>query len=155
MRPAIDLVGRTFGRLRVVSRAGRNERRYVTWNCACDCGNAAVVSGNNLVKSFTMSCGCLVGLVANSRPAKRYDGLTMVEHVERSGIPKSTLQMRIAKFGEPFPPHLEKNRAEQELRVFEQDRENNRRSRDTRMGAAAAWHRAPSKKAATQPERPP
>jgi hypothetical protein len=145
VRPANDLTGRRFGRLRVIYRAGSNEQRYATWNCVCDCGNTTVVSGRSMTLGFTLSCGCLIGLVANTRPAKRYDGLTLAEHVERSGIPKSTLQMRIAKFGEPFPAHLAKTRAEQELRVFEQDRENNKRTMSKRLGRAAAWHKKDSR----------
>ncbi len=140
MRPANNLTGRTFGRLRVVSRAGTHNR-YATWNCVCDCGNAAVVIGSCMVRGDTQSCGCLVGLVRRSQPATLYDGLTLAEHVERSGINKRTLQYRVAKYGEPFPSHLDKTRAEQELRVFEQDRENNRRTPSTRLGRAANTHK--------------
>jgi hypothetical protein len=74
------------------------------------------------------------------QPAKLYGGLTVAEHAERSGIPRTTLQKRILKWGEPFPPHLDKTRAEQELRVFEQDRENNRRAPSKRLGRAANTH---------------
>jgi hypothetical protein len=94
-----------------------------------------------MVRGDTQSCGCLVGLVRRSQPATLYDGLTLAEHVERSGINKRTLQYRVAKYGEPFPSHLNKTRAEQDLRVFEQDRENNKRPFLRRIGRAAAHHR--------------
>jgi hypothetical protein len=45
MRPANDLAGRTFERLKVASRAGSNERGKATWKGVCDCGNAAVIVG--------------------------------------------------------------------------------------------------------------
>jgi hypothetical protein len=93
-----------------------------------------------MVSSRTLSCGCLVSLVRRSQPSALYDGLTIAEHVARSGIARTTLQKRIKKYGEPFPDHLNKTRAEQELQVFEQDAENNRRTKSSRMGAAAPWH---------------
>jgi transcriptional regulator with XRE-family HTH domain len=141
MRPAVNLTGRRFGRLEVVARSGSEERGKATWTCNCDCGNTAVIVGYNLTRGGTQSCGCLVGLVRRRQPATLYDGLTLAEHAERSGISFSTLDKRVRKYGEPFPAHLDKTRAEQELRVFEQDRKNNRRTKSRRMGAAAAWHR--------------
>ena len=99
-----------------------------------------------MTSADALSCGCLVGLVANTRLSKLYDGLTLAEHAAHSGIPENTLYKRAQKFGHPFPAHLDKTRAEQELRVFEQDRANNRRTRDTRLGRAAAWHKAPRTK---------
>lgn len=140
MNPAIDLAGRKFGRLTVIARSGSDDLGKATWACACDCGNPTVVRGYNLRQGDTQSCGCLVGLVRRAQPETLYDGLTLKEHAARSGIPYSTLDKRVRKYGEPFPAHLDKSREEQEHRVFEQDRENNRRSRGTRLGRAAAWH---------------
>lgn len=140
MMPVKYLAGRRFGRLEVVERDGSDGFGKATWKCICDCGNTAVIVGYNLTGGSTLSCGCLVGLVARTRPSKLYDGLTLAEHAERSGIPFSTLYKRVSKYGEPFPSHLNKTRAEQELRVFEQDRENGKRTYSRRMGRAAAWH---------------
>ncbi|NPT44354.1 hypothetical protein GNZ12_24190 [Paraburkholderia sp. 1N] len=89
-----------------------------------------------MTRGDTLSCGCLVSLVRRSQPATLYDGLTLAEHVARSGIPRTTLQKRVRKYGHPFPPHLS-----DELRVFEQDRENNRRARSKRIGRAANTHK--------------
>lgn len=140
MRPANDLTGRTFGRLKVVTRAGSDERGKALWKCICDCGETAVIVGYSLTRGDTQSCGCLVGLVASTRPSALYGGLTLTEHAARSGISSSTLDKRVRKYGEPFPPHLNKTRAEQELQVFEQDRENGKRTYSRRIGRAAAWH---------------
>lgn len=54
----IDLTGRKFGRLVVLGRESV-EQRHVHWRCRCDCGNEVVVTGNNLKKLHTTSCGCV------------------------------------------------------------------------------------------------
>ena len=72
----IDLLGRRFTRLLVVSQAP--SRLGARWNCRCDCGNTVVVYGHNLLKSAhpkkgSRSCGCLKreGLRLNPRPSRR------------------------------------------------------------------------------------
>jgi len=62
-----DMTGKKFGRLTVISRAGRNKYGYATWNCLCDCGNTVVVSGKSLRDGNTKSCGCLNIDVATDR----------------------------------------------------------------------------------------
>ena len=56
---AIDLTGLRFGRLAVVSQAGRNRHREALWDCVCDCGERTIVRGGNLTSGHTSSCGCL------------------------------------------------------------------------------------------------
>lgn len=53
----IDLSGRHFGNLTVLSRAGK-DRTNVTWLCRCSCGNEKVISGASLRKGRSRSCGC-------------------------------------------------------------------------------------------------
>ena len=53
----IDLTGKRFGRLVVVSRA-ENKGQMCRWNCVCDCGNETTVYSNNLRRGYTQSCGC-------------------------------------------------------------------------------------------------
>jgi len=55
--PKTSLVGHRFGRLVVTEFAGRG-RGSVLWLCLCDCGNNHIVSGSNLKKGNTQSCGC-------------------------------------------------------------------------------------------------
>ena len=55
---AIDLIGKRFGRLVVIERAG-TKRREIAWLCRCDCGKEIVVPGNKLRSGHTKSCGCL------------------------------------------------------------------------------------------------
>lgn len=53
-----DLSGMVFGRLRVVSFAGRVGGR-ATWACHCDCGNEKTIRAEHLLSGATTSCGCL------------------------------------------------------------------------------------------------
>ncbi len=58
----IDLTNMVFGRLTVIKRA--EDRRFPSggvdsmWECRCVCGRTCVVSGGNLRKGNTQSCGC-------------------------------------------------------------------------------------------------
>jgi hypothetical protein len=59
-KKVIDLAGRRFGRLVVISRKPAKRRRAY-WNCLCDCGNTTVVLGSELLRKRTGrtgSCGC-------------------------------------------------------------------------------------------------
>lgn len=56
----IDLIGKKFGRLKVVSQVEkRTVARQVKWSCICDCGKSTIVLGNKLKRGHTKSCGCL------------------------------------------------------------------------------------------------
>jgi hypothetical protein len=57
-RKLIDLTEQVFGRLKVIKYAyTKNGRVY--WKCKCSCGNETLVSGSNLKRGNTQSCGCL------------------------------------------------------------------------------------------------
>lgn len=60
MRKPKDLNGRRFGRLQVVSFAGKNERHDFVYNCKCDCGNEKRAVGYHLLSGVVKSCGCLL-----------------------------------------------------------------------------------------------
>jgi hypothetical protein len=54
------LIGMRFGRIIVVSLAGRHKTRgTMTYNCMCDCGRTSTVLKYNLTCGITKSCGCL------------------------------------------------------------------------------------------------
>lgn len=55
----MDLVGKIYGRLLVLARAGKTKHRNLTWSCRCLCLNLVVVSGGNLRSGHTTSCGCV------------------------------------------------------------------------------------------------
>lgn len=58
MAKRLDLEGQRFGRLLVISEAGKHKNGNYTWNCLCDCGNSCVIAGSNLKSGGTVSCGC-------------------------------------------------------------------------------------------------
>ena len=71
-RLTIDLTGKRFGRLTVVSRNG-SKNNSATWNCKCDCGNDCVITHRELVSGDTKSCGCIrKERNNNTRHGKRY-----------------------------------------------------------------------------------
>jgi hypothetical protein len=53
----MEMIGKKFGRLTVVSEAKRGTQRR--WNVICDCGISKEVYGGNLRNGSTQSCGCL------------------------------------------------------------------------------------------------
>lgn len=53
----LDLNGKVFGRLRVLSLY-KIEKRLTYWECQCECGKKCFIKGVNL-KTGTMSCGCI------------------------------------------------------------------------------------------------
>ena len=56
-----DLVGRRFGRLKVVQPdSERDKYGHMRWTCLCDCGALTlIVLADNLLRGHTKSCGCL------------------------------------------------------------------------------------------------
>lgn len=52
-----SLIGRRFGRLKVLEKVSTTGRARLL--CRCDCGRQTVVWGSNLKNGFTQSCGCL------------------------------------------------------------------------------------------------
>lgn len=57
-RPRLPLEGRRYGKLLVVSDTGKRQQNGVVWKCLCDCGSEIEVSGKNLNRNCTYSCGC-------------------------------------------------------------------------------------------------
>ena len=58
-RKTIDLAGRVFGRLTVISFVHRDLRSQGHWKCRCRCGNIKVIQYANLTSGSSKSCGCL------------------------------------------------------------------------------------------------
>lgn len=55
----VDLTGKRFGRLVVLTRA-ENHGRYPMWTSRCDCGREKTAMGTNLRQGRTTSCGCFM-----------------------------------------------------------------------------------------------
>ena len=77
MPPAIDLTGKKFDRLKVLSRAGSvGKRQEAAWNCVCICGNTKIALGYNLRKGHTKSCGCyLADWIRSTKRIRPYESL--------------------------------------------------------------------------------
>lgn len=58
----IDMTGKAFGRLTVISRAEDrvtpSGRKITRWLCSCACGEQSVVYSGSLSRGLTKSCGC-------------------------------------------------------------------------------------------------
>lgn len=74
MGALVDLSGRRFGRLRVVSYEGLDGGKNAAWKCACDCGEFVIVRGYRLRSGETASCGCLRIDTRLREGVKRGDG---------------------------------------------------------------------------------
>src|SRR3990167_2611761 len=55
----IDLIGQRFGKLIVISLAGKNKWGNLKFLCKCDCGKEKIVPSANLRDGRTKSCGCI------------------------------------------------------------------------------------------------
>lgn len=55
----INIAGQRFGRLMAMRECAERAAGRIHWLCLCDCGNTKAVSGQNLSRGRTQSCGCL------------------------------------------------------------------------------------------------
>lgn len=53
-----SLIGKKFGKLKVIAEYSEKKRRYCV--CKCDCGNKSIVLAQSLKNGHTQSCGCLL-----------------------------------------------------------------------------------------------
>lgn len=61
----IDMTGKRFGYLTVISKHHSDNGIY--WLCKCDCGNECIVRGRNLRSGHTKTCGCNNGKTKQER----------------------------------------------------------------------------------------
>lgn len=90
----IDLTGQKFGRLTVISRSNDyvspKGQHHPQWLCRCECGNECVVSGNNLKRGNTNSCGCYGNEMASKAnltdlSGHKFGRLTVIERAKNKG----------------------------------------------------------------------
>lgn len=58
MSKLIDLTGKVFGRLTVISRNGSDSHKNAKWLCQCTCGSKKAITSGSLRNKRTQSCGC-------------------------------------------------------------------------------------------------
>ena len=89
----MDLAGKKFGRITVVSLSHIDKNSH--WNCMCDCGTEFTAIGNNLTRGKSKSCGC------NKRDnvLLRLNGedYTIAELSRKFNINKSTMKDRLRR----------------------------------------------------------
>lgn len=80
---ALNIIGQTFGKLKVLARAPNDIRGHARWICSCDCGGTIMTNGSSLRNGSTKSCGCLVHTQKYGVPC-RIDGKRTHEYNKRS-----------------------------------------------------------------------
>ena len=72
MSRRIDLSGKRFGRLIVLSYFRNNKHGHPIWECLCDCGTKKEVLGFHLRTGATVSCGCYIREKSSKRMSEIY-----------------------------------------------------------------------------------
>lgn len=99
MGKKIDLTGRCFGKLTVLSCTDKHDGSSLVWHCKCDCGREADIPARNLLHRGTVSCGCNRKSKAKTNLAGDIvHKLGLIEHTNASTI-KSTRPHRNNKSG--------------------------------------------------------
>lgn len=70
-RPALDIVGKRFGKLIILGRWGTRGHQLL-WRAKCDCGNVVLVNSANVLRRKTKGCGCLRHQAGKNNPAYRH-----------------------------------------------------------------------------------
>ncbi len=84
----LDLIGRRYGKLTVLSCTGEKQGSNYLWECRCDCGNITVVPTSSLTKGRTQSCGCQAKETAFNNI---HEQLGLIEGTNVSLISKNTI----------------------------------------------------------------
>lgn len=86
-----DLSGRTFGRLRVETRAGPKK-----WSCRCRCGEVVEVFDYNLLAGNTRACG-VNGCRWGGVPRSAFDGLDREQLLSAVMSCGRAVQLKVAR----------------------------------------------------------
>lgn len=85
----LSLVGQRFGRLTIIKRVDNNKRENTVWECLCDCGKITMVTGTNLKKGISTSCGCYRKERSKNSTSLKLEGmkfgkLTVLEKINKT-----------------------------------------------------------------------
>lgn len=90
-RRLIDLTGKKFHKLTVLSFSHFGNRRKAYWNCICECGNLTISRGDGLKSGHAKSCGCqklesasMVSFI--DLLGKQFGRLLVIEKTNKRGI---------------------------------------------------------------------
>ncbi len=85
-----DLTDQRFGKILVISMAGRNPLRNVVFNCRCDCGKDVVIAGFRLTAG-KVSCGCYrKNRVEADRESKRCARCELTKPIQEFSLRKNS-----------------------------------------------------------------
>jgi hypothetical protein len=105
-RPMVDLTGQQFGRLSVLSFAGRKAGR-TTWLCLCSCGERCAIRGSDLTSQHTTSCGCVLSEFCRARTGVKHPRF---KHGAACGYSRSSTyfswQAMLARCNNPTAPNF-------------------------------------------------
>lgn len=89
----IDLTGKRFGRLIVINRSSKsNKKKDVMWECNCDCGETLPVLSRSLIHGRTNSCGCYHHDVVSLEPYQHlYHSIQRRTYTDKKGNKKCKL----------------------------------------------------------------
>lgn len=97
----LELAGKKFGRLEVVSEADSLDGRSA-WHCMCACGSRTIIRGSDIKTGNTRSCGCM----KKERPSNLKHGqsktrlyLLWKQMVARCEYPSNTSYYRYGAIG--------------------------------------------------------
>lgn len=84
----IDLIGKIFNRLEVISLAFKKSNKLY-WKCVCSCGNGHIARGDSLRDGSIQSCGCYSKemRIVPINTGETFNRLTVVEfsHINEQG----------------------------------------------------------------------
>lgn len=70
----VDLTGKIFNRLTVISEAKERLSNQVSWECSCVCGEKKIIRGGDLTSGKMKSCGCLRREVCSAKQRNDLSG---------------------------------------------------------------------------------
>lgn len=85
-----DLVGFRFGRLNVLQKTDKRQRKEFLYRCVCDCGNIVYQTSYNLKSGHARSCGCLQPESAKKVAAGHFRNGTKVTNFIKKPISNNT-----------------------------------------------------------------
>lgn len=96
MVKAINIIGKKFNKLTVISKEPKNKLGEVRWLCQCECGNKTIILSYYIRKGITRSCGCLMKELAKIRKTTHNFSRTSTYHIwqamkNRCENPKSSM----------------------------------------------------------------
>jgi len=89
MSKLIDLTGKSFNDLTVLSRNGIDSTGKAAWLCRCKCGKTATITGLNLKSNNSKTCGCKKHLSGLDNPRTITDPVRLQEKKRALGTIKT------------------------------------------------------------------